>query len=40
MAILDEADRRGLLDFENALDRLRTTNFRLSPALLKALGKR
>jgi predicted nucleic acid-binding protein len=36
LAVLDEAAQRGLLDFDFAITRLRQTNFRLSPAILKA----
>ncbi len=37
LAVLDEAGRRGLLDFKVALEHLRQTSFRLSPTLLRAL---
>ncbi|MDO8432266.1 MAG: DUF3368 domain-containing protein [Candidatus Binatus sp.] len=40
LAVLDEADRAGHLDFGDALGRLRQTNFRLSPALLRILARR
>jgi len=36
LGILGEAAIRGWLDLANAIDRLRMTNFRYSPALLKA----
>jgi hypothetical protein len=39
LAVLDEAAGRGLLDFETALESLRQTNFRLSPAVLRALTR-
>ncbi len=39
LAVLDEAGRRGLIDFDAALVRLRQTTFRLSSALLRALGR-
>lgn len=39
LAVLDEAGRRGLLDFEAALGQLCETSFRLSPALLRALAR-
>jgi predicted nucleic acid-binding protein len=35
--ILDSADLRGLLDFEEAVARLRKTNFHVEPALVEAL---
>ena len=34
--VLGEAATRGLIDLTNAIERLRKTNFRYSPALLKA----
>lgn len=37
LGILAEAAKRRLLDLPSAVDRLRTTNFRCSPALLKAV---
>jgi predicted nucleic acid-binding protein len=40
LAVLDEADREVLLNFEVALSRLRRTSFRLSPNLIKALSLR
>ncbi len=36
LGILGEASARGLVDLTAAIKRLRTTNFRYSPALLKA----
>jgi predicted nucleic acid-binding protein len=36
LAVLGEASLRGLVDLTTAIDRLRKTNFRYSPALLKA----
>lgn len=36
LGILAEAANRGLVDLPLTIDRLRTTNFRCSPALLKA----
>lgn len=36
LGVLGEAATRGLVDFAAAIDRLRKTNFRCSPALLKA----
>jgi predicted nucleic acid-binding protein len=39
LALLDEAAVRGLLDFAPALESLRQTNFRLSPAVLRALAR-
>jgi predicted nucleic acid-binding protein len=35
--ILDTADRRGFLDFEDAMIRLRQTNFHVDPALIEVL---
>jgi predicted nucleic acid-binding protein len=35
LGILGEAASRGLVDLTGAIDRLRKTNFRYSPALLK-----
>jgi len=44
LGVLGEASTRGLVDLTLAIDRLRTTSFRSSPALLKAtlnrFGKR
>ncbi len=37
LAILAEGASRGLANLPSAIDRLRTTNFRCSPALLKAV---
>jgi len=37
LGILDLAARRGLIDLETALDRLRSTNFRYRPELFTAL---
>ena len=37
LAVLEEAGRRGLLDFGAALGQLGQTSFRLSPGILKAL---
>jgi predicted nucleic acid-binding protein len=39
LAVLEEAGRRGLLDFGAALEQLRQTSFRLSPFLLRALSE-
>ncbi len=39
LALLDEADREHLLNFEDTLRRPRQTSFRLSPALIKALSQ-
>ena len=36
LGVLSEAATRGLLDLASAIDRLRMTSFRASPALLKA----
>jgi predicted nucleic acid-binding protein len=36
LGLLAEGGSRGLLDLPSAIDRLRKTNFRISPALLKA----
>ncbi len=36
LGVLGEAASRGLIDLPTAIDRLRKTNFRYSPALLKA----
>ena len=36
LGVLGEAATRGLVDLTNAIERLRKTNFRYSPALLKA----
>jgi predicted nucleic acid-binding protein len=36
LGVLGEAATRGLVELAPAIDRLRTTNFRSSPALLKA----
>jgi len=36
LGVLGEAASRGLVDLAAAIDRLRKTNFRYSPALLKA----
>jgi predicted nucleic acid-binding protein len=35
--ILETADRRGFLDFESAITRLRGTNFHVAPALIESL---
>ncbi len=35
LGVLDLADRRGLANFSDAIDRLKTTNFRASPRVLK-----
>ncbi len=40
LGILDLAARRGMIDFANALARLRTTNFRGREELFDALLKR
>jgi len=37
LSILDVADRRGFLDFKEAIGRLRLTNFRVAPKLLDSL---
>jgi len=37
LAILDEADRRGLLDFEAAIVRLQNTSFHVHPVLLESI---
>ena len=37
LAILDQAALRGLIDLEDAITRLRQTNFRVNPALLERL---
>jgi predicted nucleic acid-binding protein len=37
LGVLGEAASRGLVDLATAIDRLRTTSFRCSPALLKAI---
>lgn len=37
LGILAEAARRGGIDLPSAIDRLRTTNFRCAPGLLKAV---
>jgi predicted nucleic acid-binding protein len=39
LAVLDAAARRRLLNFDFAIARLRETNFRLSPMLLKAFTR-
>jgi predicted nucleic acid-binding protein len=36
LGVLGEAATRGLVDLTTAVERLRGTNFRYSPALLKA----
>ena len=40
LGILDLAARRGLVDFEQAINRLRRTTFRIPEAILEALLKR
>lgn len=40
LGVLGEAATRGLVELAPAIDRLRTTNFRSSPALLKATLER
>jgi predicted nucleic acid-binding protein len=40
LGVLGEAAERGLIDFTRAVERLRKTNFRYSPALLKAAVER
>lgn len=40
LGVLEAATRRGLLDLPRAVDRLRKTNFRVSPALLRSLLER
>ena len=40
LGILDLAAQRGLTDFEQAVERLRQTNFRIPQAVLKALLER
>lgn len=37
LGILDESASRGMVDFIAAVERLRKTNFRASPQLLKTL---
>jgi len=37
LGILREAHSRGLLDLQNAITRLKTTNFHITPEMLKAL---
>lgn len=37
LAVIDEAGRRGLLDFNDALVRLQQTSFRVSPAIVRTL---
>ena len=38
LAVLEEAGRRGLLNFAATLEQLRQTSFRLSPLLLRAFS--
>jgi predicted nucleic acid-binding protein len=40
VAVLEKAANRGLIDFRDALQRLESTNFRLSPAIRDAFLKR
>lgn len=40
VAVLEKAAHRGLIDFRDALQRLESTNFRLSPAIRDAFLKR
>ncbi len=38
--VLDTADRRGFLNFEEATNRLRSTNFHVDPKLIEILVQR
>jgi predicted nucleic acid-binding protein len=40
LAVLDEADQAGLIDFEEAIARLRQTSFRVSQAVLADINRR
>jgi predicted nucleic acid-binding protein len=40
LAVLDDADRAGLLDFDQAVGRLRQTTFRLSQAVLTEIARK
>lgn len=40
LAILDEADRAGLVVFDEAISKLRNTSFRLSPAILSQMKQK
>ena len=40
LGMLEEADRRGLLDFEAAISKLRSTNFRVREAVIAQLIQR
>jgi predicted nucleic acid-binding protein len=40
LSVLDEADRAGLVTFENAVDRLRQTSFRVSETVLTEINAR
>ncbi len=40
LAVLDEADQAGLLNFDKAVDRLRETSFRLSQAVLAEIQQK
>ncbi len=40
LGLLEEADRRGLLDFEIAVEKLRTTNFRMNAKMVQQMLER
>jgi predicted nucleic acid-binding protein len=40
LSVLDEADQAGLVDFDNAVDRLRQTSFCVSPAVLAEIKQK
>ena len=40
LGLIEEADRRGLLDFEATLQKLRTTNFRVNDKLVRPMVAR
>jgi predicted nucleic acid-binding protein len=40
LAVLDEADAAGLVDFDEAVARLRQTDFRVSPVVLREINER
>jgi predicted nucleic acid-binding protein len=40
LAVLDEADANGLVDFDEAVARLRQTGFRVSPVVLREINER
>jgi predicted nucleic acid-binding protein len=40
LSVLDEADAAGLVDFDEAVARLRQTGFRISPVVLREINER